>query len=112
MQKSSAVEIYQKQIKKAQDAVEKGPAFYKTAKNILYSAPMKNKINEPESKTLLKKININESFFKKKKTVYKVIKKGNHKKSLNALSKLKSFASSNKNLISKSHIDMLIKSCA
>ena len=34
MQKSSAVEIYQKQIKKAQEAVEKGPAFYKTAKNI------------------------------------------------------------------------------
>ena len=110
MQKSSAVEIYQKQIKKAQEAVEKGPAFYKTAKNILYSAPMKNKINEPESKMLLQKININESFFKKKKTVYKLIKKGNHKKSVTALSKLKSFANSNNNFISQSHIDMLVKS--
>ena len=110
MQKSSAVEIYQKQIKKAQEAVEKGPTFYKTAKNILYSAPMKNKINEPESKALLEKINVNESFIKKKKTVYKLIKKGNHKKSLPALSKLKSFANSNNNFISKSHIDKLIKS--
>ncbi|MDG1842544.1 MAG: hypothetical protein P8I93_09380 [Crocinitomicaceae bacterium] len=110
MQKSSAVEIYQKQIKKAQEAVEKGPAFYKTAKNILNSAPMKNKINEPESKMLLQKININESFFKKKKNVYKLITKGNHKKSLSGLSKLKSFANSNNNFISQSHIDMLVKS--
>ena len=51
MQKSSAVEIYQKQIKKAQEAVEKGP-FYKTAHFILCSD--ENKINEPESKALEK----------------------------------------------------------
>jgi len=110
MQKSSAVEIYNNQIKKAQEAVDKGPEFYKTAKNILYSAPMKRRINEPESKMLLKKISVNEDFIKKRKNVYAIIKKKDNNKSLKELNKLSFFANKNSDLISKINIDNLTKS--
>jgi hypothetical protein len=81
-------EEFKKQLKKAQDNFEKGPAFYGEAEKILKGDPMKSRMNDPEVKLLSENIIKMKDFYKQKTEAYKEVtsKKNNE----SALSKLKS----------------------
>jgi hypothetical protein len=81
-------EEFKKQLKKAQDNFEKGPAFYGEAEKILKGDPMKSRMNDPEVKLLSENIIKMKDFYKQKTEAYKEVtsKKNNE----SGLSKLKS----------------------
>ncbi|MFM7682008.1 MAG: hypothetical protein ACKO7P_04610 [Bacteroidota bacterium] len=84
--KNQEGEEFKKQLKKAQDNFEKGPAFYSEAEKILKGDPMKSRMNDPEVKLLGENINKMKEFYKQKYEAYK------EKNNESALTKLKSTA--------------------
>jgi tetratricopeptide (TPR) repeat protein len=81
-------EEFKKQLKKAQDNFDKGPAFYGEAEKILKGDPMKSRMNDPDVKKLSESILKMKDFYKQKSEAYKeVISKTNN---ASALTKLKS----------------------
>jgi hypothetical protein len=80
-------EEFRKQLQKAQDNFDKGPAFYVDAEKILKGDPMKSRMNDPEVLSLIDKIAKMKDFHGKKNEAYQDIK---NKKNNDALIKLKS----------------------
>jgi tetratricopeptide (TPR) repeat protein len=78
---------FKKQLQKAQDNFDKGPAFYTDAEKILKGDPMKSRKNDPELLELSDKIVKMKEFYKQKNEAYKEVK---NKKNNEALTKLKS----------------------
>ena len=86
--KNQEGEEFKKQLKKAQDNFDKGPAFYTEAEKILKGDPMKSRMNDPDVKKLSESILKMKEFYKQKSEAYKeVISKTNN---VSALTKLKS----------------------
>jgi hypothetical protein len=86
--KNQEGEEFKKQLKKAQDNFDKGPAFYVEAEKILKGDPMKSRMNDPDVKKLSESILKMKEFYKQKSEAYKeVISKTNN---VSALTKLKS----------------------
>jgi hypothetical protein len=86
--KNQEGEEFKKQLKKAQDNFDKGPAFYGEAEKILKGDPMKSRMNDPDVKKLSESILKMKDFYKQKSEAYKeVISKTNN---ASALTKLKS----------------------
>jgi hypothetical protein len=86
--KNQEGEEFKKQLKKAQDNFDKGPAFYGEAEKILKGDPMKSRMNDPDVKKLSESILKMKDFYKQKSEAYKeVISKTNN---VSALTKLKS----------------------
>ena len=80
-------EEFKKQLQKAQDNYDKGPAFYGDAEKILKGDPMKSRMSDPDVKQLSEQIVKMKDFYKQKNEAYKDVK---NKKNNEALTKLKS----------------------
>lgn len=86
--KNQEGEEFKKQLKKAQDNFDKGPAFYNEAEKILKGDPMKSRMNDPDVKKLSESIVKMKDFYKQKNDAYKeIISKASNE---SALAKLKS----------------------
>jgi hypothetical protein len=79
-------EEFKKQLQKAQDNYDKGPAFYGDAEKILKGDPMKSRMSDPDVKQLSEQIVKMKDFYKQKNEAYKDVK---NKKNNEALTKLK-----------------------
>ena len=110
LQKSTDLEIFNDQIRKATEAVNNGPSSFSKAKNILNSAPMKNKKNDPKVKSLLKKMTIYEAFLRKKSAAHTLVKNQNLKQAIDAFNSAKKFSSKNSKFIPTFEGDAIIKS--
>ena len=110
LQKSTDLEIFNDQIRKATEAVNNGPSSFSKAKNILNSAPMQNKKNDPKVKDLLKKMSIYEAFLRKKKAAYTLLNQQKLKPAIDALNTAKKFSSKNSKFIPSFEGDAIIKS--
>ncbi len=110
LQKSTDLEIFNDQIRKATEAVNNGPSSFSKAKNILNSAPMKNKKNDPKVKSLLKKMSTYEAFLRKKNAAYSFVKNQKLKQAIDAFNSAKKFSSKNSKFIPKFEGDAVIKS--
>lgn len=86
--KNQEGEEFKKQLQKAQDNFDKGPAFYVEAEKILKGDPMKSRMNDPDVKKLSESIVKMKDFYKQKNDAYKEVRSKANNES--ALTKLKS----------------------